>query len=68
MQAHSTADQNKLAYGSSKENGAVPKMENQIMFRLPKRSAKGPPINVPKAPAANKVKIMSCAFPVAMPK
>jgi hypothetical protein len=38
-----------LAYGSNKENGAVPKIENQITYLRPNLSPKGPPIIVPHA-------------------
>ena len=46
--------QNKFAYGNSMVNGAAPRIEIQIIYFLPKRSPKSPPINVPAATEAKK--------------
>src|SRR5579863_9841090 len=56
-----TAVQKRFACGSSKVNGATPRIENQITYFLPKRSPNGPPSKVPDATENVNMKRKICA-------
>src|SRR5699024_11995874 len=56
-----------LTKGSNIVKGAGPTSEHKIIFRLPNRSAKGPPKKVPTAPANKKEKIYNCAWEMDKP-